>query len=201
MKAPLWNPIRVSACLFALPFALSAASASAAPSNTGSADNLVECRLPPQIRSLGRNVTYLAAGRQIRLSTADCKVRGGSYDGHGPGALAGREAPVAADGRSVVTIGGDSKRAACPGSGKVSGLSGAGTLSVRTGPGVQLGRADRLANGAAVFMCDWSADGNWVGVVYAPRAGVDCGVSEKITSPRPYAGSCRSGWVSAKYLR
>ena len=160
---------------------------------------VVDCRMPPQLRSLGRNMTYLAAGRQVRISAADCKIRGGSYDGRGPGSKAGMAGSV--NGRSVVMIGGDESRPGCPGSGKVGGLSVAGTLSVRAAPGTAAARLDKLSNGANVFMCDWSADGAWVGVVYDGSPGADCGVSGKVTPSRAYEGPCKSGWVSARYLK
>ena len=98
-------------------------------------------------------------------------------------------------------IGGDESRPGCPGSGKVGGLSAAGTLSVRATPGTAAARLDKLSNGASVFMCDWSADGAWVGVVYAANAGKDCGVSAKVIPSRAYDGPCKSGWVSARYLK
>ena len=164
---------------------------------------MVECRLPPQLRSLGSNLTYLAAGRQLRTTVSDCKVRGGVYDGHGPGALAGQGAAnaVAAGRRVAVTVGGDKSRAGCPKSGVVTGLTSKGALSVRSGPGTASERIDRLANGKHLFICDWSAGGDWVGVVYPGAAGVDCGVSKSVGRAQPYAGACRSGWVSSKYVK
>lgn len=181
---------------------LSAAAALAAMFSPGVAaqgpgdQGLVDCRMPPQLRSLGRNMTYLAAGRQVRISAADCKIRGGTYDGRGPGSKAGHMG-----GRSVVMVGGEESRPGCPGSGKVGGLSASGTLSVRAAPGTAAARVDKLSNGADVFMCDWSADGGWVGVIYAANSGRDCGVSSPITPPRAYEGPCKFGWVSAKYIK
>ena len=158
---------------------------------------IVQCQLPPQIRSLGNHATYLAAGRRISTTIADCKVRGGKYDGHGPGAFAGETTA----GMRPVTVGGDQTRAACPKSGVVAGLKSGGALSVRSAPGAESGRVDKLGVGKRVFMCDWSGDGGWVGVVYGATPAVDCGVSKTIDRPQAYAGSCRSGWVSSKYVR
>lgn len=47
----------------------------------GSGDEfrIVDCLLPPQIRQLGRNVTYAAARRAVKTSAADCQNRGGEY--------------------------------------------------------------------------------------------------------------------------
>jgi hypothetical protein len=41
--------------------------------------DLVDCRLPGQIRKLGQNATYLAPGRPITTSASDCAIRGGKY--------------------------------------------------------------------------------------------------------------------------
>jgi len=152
---------------------------------------LVECRLPPQIHTLGRNVTFLAAGRQMQLSVAECKQRGGTWNGHGPGAYANSDAPLA------VTVGAGAEGPACPLQAKVSVSSG-GSLSVRTGPGAHFERSDRIASGTQVFLCDRAGNAGWVGIVYG---GSDCGLSAPIHPPHAYAGSCRSGWVRSNYLR
>ncbi len=41
--------------------------------------DLVDCRLPGQIRKLGQHATYLAPGRPITTSAGDCTIRGGKY--------------------------------------------------------------------------------------------------------------------------
>lgn len=40
---------------------------------------IVDCLLPGQVRSLGRQATYLTARRPIRTTQADCQIRGGEY--------------------------------------------------------------------------------------------------------------------------
>jgi TPR repeat protein len=40
---------------------------------------IVDCLLPGQIRSLGRQATFMSARRPIRTSQADCQIRGGEY--------------------------------------------------------------------------------------------------------------------------
>lgn len=152
---------------------------------------LVECRLPPQIHTLGRNATYLAAGRQMQLTVAECKQRGGTFNGRGPGAYAGANAPLA------VTVGGSGKGGACPLQAKVAGLQG-GSLAVRAGPGTNFDRIDKLDNGARVYLCDRTGQAGWVGVVYGSG---DCGLDAPINPPRAYAGRCRAGWVRSTYLR
>jgi hypothetical protein len=39
---------------------------------------LVDCLLPPQVRQLGRRLTYLSARQAIKTSASDCEIRGGS---------------------------------------------------------------------------------------------------------------------------
>lgn len=43
---------------------------------------IVDCLLPGQIRSLGRQATFMSARRPIRTSQADCQIRGGEYVSH-----------------------------------------------------------------------------------------------------------------------
>ena len=140
------------------------------------------CR--PSVRS------GLAAGRVVQVPVSECKVRGGTWKGGGPGAHAGDHSPLA------VTVGADGDGPACPLEAKVALQSG--TLAVRAGPGTGFERVDRLANGAHVFLCDRTGDAGWAGVVYGDD---DCGLAAPITPPRAYQGSCRSGWVRSDYLR
>lgn len=202
MNADRAQPLSSRRVLSSAAILIASFAAAPAPAKTPVAASddqvIVQCQLPPQIRSLGNHATYLAAGRRISTTIADCKVRGGKYDGHGPGAYAGQ---TTAPGTQAVTVGGDRARVACPKSGVVAGLKGGGVLSVRAAPGATAGRVDKLGVGKRVFMCDWSGDGGWVGVVYAASAALDCGVSKTIDRPQPYAGACRSGWVSARYLK
>jgi hypothetical protein len=179
----------------------SPAAAKKLPAPSADDQAVVECQLPPQIRTLGNHATYLAAGQRVSTTIADCKVRGGKYDGHGPGAFAGQASASLPAGAVAVTVGGDRARPGCPKSGVVGGLKASGGLSVRLAPGATAGRVDKLGNGKHVFMCDWSGDGAWVGVVYPGTSGVDCGVSATIDHPQPYSGACRSGWVSSKYVK
>ena len=193
MRAQAWKS--PSAALAALATTVSALLAGLAPvpalASPGPGD-LVECKLPPQVRSLGRNLTDLAAGRLVRSPAAECAQRGGSWNGRGPGALAGASGPLA------VTVGGDAGVAACPLQATVTGLRGGNSLAVRAGPGTGFARVDRLGNGNRVFLCDRSGDAGWAGIVYGAA---DCGLSAPITPPRAYAGACRSGWVRSNYLR
>lgn len=40
---------------------------------------VVDCLLPPQVRQLGSQASYLAARKPIKTSAADCEIRGGEY--------------------------------------------------------------------------------------------------------------------------
>jgi len=203
MRAPIPNVpatlhLGLAAVATVLVAGIAPAVATASSASTAGNEGLVECRLPPQLHSLGRNVTYMAAGRQMKLSAAECQQRGGSFEGHGPGKYAG--APMGGNPNAplAVTVGGsDSKDSACPLQGTVFGLK-SGTLAVRAGPGTNFERIDRLGNGARVFLCDRAGEGDWVGVVYGSG---DCGLSAPIDPPRAYAGSCHSGWVRSTYLK
>jgi len=161
----------------------------------------VSCQLPPQIRRLGRQATYLAAGRIIQTTASDCRVRGGQAKPLPAASAAATPAPAAAGGAMAVMVGGDAQQAACPVSGEIVGLQAASSLSVRAGPGTAHPRQDRLANGRRVFVCDGTADEKWLGVVYPTAAGQDCGVADPRAEAAPYAGPCRHGWVSAGWVR
>lgn len=39
----------------------------------------VDCLLPPQVRKLGAQMTYMAARRPIKTTALDCEIRGGEY--------------------------------------------------------------------------------------------------------------------------
>jgi hypothetical protein len=170
--------------------------ASAAPSSSDGAAT-GECKLPPQLRRLGHNASYLAAGRIIRTTADDCRVRGGEFKGSAGGGMA---AAMPAD-AVMITIGGDRKTPACQRKGAVAGLKANGTLNVRKGPATSYAKVDQLGNGRAVHFCDWSADETWVGVVYPGPGQADCGVDKPQKVAGPYTGQCRTGWINAQYVR
>ncbi len=167
------------------------------PPRGDDASRIVSCQLPPQLRRLGQHATYMAAGRIVQTTAADCRVRGGRLRelASAPGT-----APVAADGTMAVIVGGDRAEAACPVAGTITGLRSGGTLNVRTGPGTAHARLDALRNGQRVFVCDGSLDEQWLGVVYPAAAGQECGVGAPRDPAMPYSGPCRSGWVNAGWV-
>lgn len=71
-------PVLLSAVLIVLAAGLPTQTPRAAVKN---AEDLliVDCLLPGQIRSLGRQATYLSARRPIRTTQSDCQIRGGEY--------------------------------------------------------------------------------------------------------------------------
>ncbi len=40
---------------------------------------IVDCLLPPQIRQLGQNFTYIPPRKPAKLSAKECALRGGEY--------------------------------------------------------------------------------------------------------------------------
>lgn len=40
---------------------------------------IIDCLLPPQLKKLGQQASYLAARRPIKTTAADCEIRGGEY--------------------------------------------------------------------------------------------------------------------------
>ena len=104
--------------------------------------------------------------------------------------------------RSVpVMVGGDAETDACSAVGQVKGLKagGDGFLAVRSGPGTTYRMVDKIGNGQLVYLCESSADGDWLAVVYA-LGDEDCGVTSPLPSRQPYRGHCRAGWVKATWV-
>jgi TPR repeat protein len=55
-------------------------SAGGVPAGANADDLLVvDCLLPPQVRRLGTQMTYLAARRPVQTTAQDCAIRGGEY--------------------------------------------------------------------------------------------------------------------------
>lgn len=117
--------------------------------------------------------------------------------------------PARADAPAAVPVmvGGQDGLDACPSFGAIIPLrkGGDGFVAVRAAPSVKARLLDRLKSGRELVLCQTSADGKWIGVVYPePFGGMgpgDCGVSSAADGPpRPYEGDCLSGWVYAAYV-
>jgi hypothetical protein len=100
-----------------------------------------------------------------------------------------------------VYIGDDPGLDACLSWGEVQGLHHS-KLAVRRGPGVDYEQVDELDNGQGLYLCDASAEGDWIGVVYRTgESEPDCGVTSPVPERRAYDGPCKSGWVHRRWVR
>jgi hypothetical protein len=83
------------------------------------------------------------------------------------------------------------------GVGVVEGLDSHGDsfLDVKSGPGPEFERIDKLHNDAEVFVC--GNQGDWVSVVYSPtgRWTPSCGLNTPWRQTMAYNGPCSSGWA------
>lgn len=105
----------------------------------------------------------------------------------------------------LVTIGGAGPYQAACRTGRVSGLdpNGDNFLALRGRPGDGGAPLEELGPGRQVLVCDTgSANGRaWFGIVYGPDDPEDsCGIVLPADAPRPYRGTCNSGWVSAGFV-
>jgi hypothetical protein len=116
---------------------------------------------------------------------------------------AGIAVPASVPARAVM-VGGEPDLDACASQGQPTGLKPGGDnfLSVRVAPSTGAAAVFRLKPGHIFNLCD-AADG-WTGIVFDPKApgadGIDCGVGTPIAKRQAYAGPCRSGWVSSRYV-
>jgi hypothetical protein len=106
-----------------------------------------------------------------------------------------------------VMVGGEPELDACPSVGAIIPLrkGGDGFVAVRAAPSVKARMLDKLKPGRELLLCDESADGQWVGVVYPEPWGgpmvTDCRVSSPVAgAARPYEGPCLSGWVARRFI-
>jgi hypothetical protein len=88
MHIPQRNSNRIRQCRFETPFSLAllivstGISVATAVQDKGAvieagSGATVECRVPSQIRALGKSANQLAPRRQIRVSIEECRKRGG----------------------------------------------------------------------------------------------------------------------------
>lgn len=88
---------------------------------------------------------------------------------------------------------------ACGGIGVVTGFEP--DLVVRDEPDEYAREKDRLPLRTLVWLCE--PVGDWQGIVYPTGEFQDlgdCQVSSPVPAPRPYAGPCAHGWVTARNL-
>jgi hypothetical protein len=94
---------------------------------------------------------------------------------------------------------------ACNAAGMVRTQEGAAgdPLQVRAAPFEAAAEIGTIAADTRFFICTRSHDQRWLGVVYdeAGTLAPACGVSRPVTARRAYDGPCRSGWVSAAFVK
>ncbi|MCK9621349.1 MAG: hypothetical protein M0R47_12530 [Methylobacter sp.] len=102
-----------------------------------------------------------------------------------------------------VMVGGEKNLDACTGLGIVFGLNPQSDnfLAVRSGTNSRYALIDKLYEGQQVFICQTSADGKWLGVVYSHNKNADCGVNSPINPAQVYSGQCKSGWVYGRWIK
>jgi len=98
----------------------------------------------------------------------------------------------------AVTIQSSDKYDACS-NGLVSGLDpkDEGFLAVKSGPGLNYKRIDKLFNGEQVYLC--GQKGDWYAIVYT-KTRRNCNVSTPWPKTLPYTGPCRSGWAHKRWI-
>ena len=76
-------------------------------------------------------------------------------------------------------------------------------LQVHAAPFDAGAETGRLPANARFFICSRSHDQRWLGIVYTETGDLSpaCGVSRPAASRRPYEGPCKSGWVSAAFVK
>ena len=95
--------------------------------------------------------------------------------------------------------------AACAAAGTTRNLDAAAgaKLEVKAAPFENSAATGAIPAGGRFFVCTRSHDQRWLGVVYdeAGALGPGCGVSNPLPARRSYEGPCRSGWVSAAFVK
>lgn len=111
--------------------------------------------------------------------------------------------PNFSNGKTEVHYGGDENVDACSAFAEVARLSVGpdGFLAVKDDPNLKAVRVDKIYNGQKLWICDSSADGMWLGIVYSKDPALGCKVTHAEKQKKPYRGPCKSGWVSARYVQ
>lgn len=76
-------------------------------------------------------------------------------------------------------------------------------IQVRAAPFDVAAETGSIPAGARFFICSRSHDQRWLGIVYedAGTLAPTCGVSRPAPEKSVYQGPCRSGWVSAAFVK
>lgn len=101
--------------------------------------------------------------------------------------------------RVPVQIGGEADFDACPGVGKIGAMetNSTATQKVYAKPDPHAKVVGHIKPGEFVWMCDWTEDAKWIGILYSHRKDgrIRCEVSSPIEVRRAYDGPCHQGWV------
>jgi hypothetical protein len=86
----------------------------------------------------------------------------------------------------------------------VHDLDGGDFLAVKSGPGLNYDRIDKLYNKSRVYVV--GRRGDWFAVVYLDESTTDCSLPSQDVSfttfrGTPYTGPCRSGWVHRRWVK
>ncbi len=117
-------------------------------------------------------------------------------------------APHIASAQSVksrmVMVGGQTEFDACGAIGEPKGLNPKGDnfLALKAAPNLASKRKAKLGPKKAFFICEYSNDDTWVGVVVpmGRQSLEDCGLGGTMERRQAYKGPCMQGWVAAKYV-
>ena len=100
-------------------------------------------------------------------------------------------------------LGANFSACALVGTSRSAGPGGGDPLEVRAAPYDNAAATGTVPAGARFFICSRSLDQRWLGIVFSDGGALDpaCGVSRPVPSRRDYAGPCRTGWVSAAFVK
>jgi hypothetical protein len=75
-------------------------------------------------------------------------------------------------------------------------------LALKAGPGLDFPRIAKLRNGQMLIICnDQHGPKGWMAVIVEDDRGIAaCFPGHSDMRPGPYAGPCKAGWVSEKYV-
>lgn len=142
-------------------------------------------------------------GKPAATPTAAPEGGDGTFVVAAPPAVAGVQSPIAARMVMVGKHGATSRDCPIMGMVKTSVDADGGYLSVRAAPNSKAAEVARLKRNTGFFACDWDQKREWLGVVLPPPGGMPkgaaCNVHTVSGNVHPYAGTCRSGWLYAKY--
>ncbi|MFN3818876.1 hypothetical protein [Blastomonas sp.] len=82
-------------------------------------------------------------------------------------------------------------------------ITGAGEGAVMVFPAVDSSpdAIDFLSDGEQVWVCDSDDASETLGIVYSRDPDVDCGVGSPVSADKLYTGPCKTGWISARWVK